>query len=72
MRAGTAMRVRRMVPVVALASCGRVKVAVARVRLNAIPASTSRAASAVNRRLVHRVRATTNSSSRPTAAFSAS
>ena len=44
-----AIRVRRMVAVVALASRGcRVRVAVARVRLNAMTASTSQAALAVN------------------------
>ena len=44
MRAGTVMSLRRIVAVVALARCGPVMVAAARVRLNAITASTSHAA----------------------------
>ena len=48
-RAGTLISRRRMVAVVALASCGPVRVAAARVRLNAITANTSHAAFAVNR-----------------------
>jgi hypothetical protein len=43
-RAGTVTSLRRMVAVVALASAGPVIVAAARVRLNAITASTSQAA----------------------------
>ena len=46
--AGTVMRVRRMVAVVAFASSEPVMAAAARVRLNAITASTSQAAFAVN------------------------
>jgi len=48
-RAGTVIRVRRMVAVRALASRGPVRVAAARVRLNAMAASTSQAALAENR-----------------------
>src|SRR5690349_12148985 len=47
-RAGTVIRVRRMVAVVALASLGPVRVAAARARLNARQASTSQPAFAVN------------------------
>jgi hypothetical protein len=47
-RAGTVISLRRMVGVVALASCGSVRLAAARVRLNAMTASTSQAAFAVN------------------------
>lgn len=48
-RAGTEINVRRMVPVVAFASVvSPVKVAAARVRLNAITAQTSQAAFAQN------------------------
>ena len=47
-RAGTVISLRRMVAVVALARSGPVRVAAARVRLNAITASTSQAALAVN------------------------
>ena len=47
-RAGTVINLRRIVAVVALASPGPVMVAAARVRLNAITASTSQAAFAVN------------------------
>ncbi len=47
-RAGTVIRVRRMVAVVALAIAGPLRVAAARVRLNAITARTSQAAFAVN------------------------
>ena len=47
-RAGTAMSFRRMVAVVALARVGPVRVAAARVRLNAITAQTSQAALAQN------------------------
>src|SRR5215204_3012071 len=47
-RAGTVMSLRRIVAVVALASCGSVRLAAARVRLNPITASTSHAAFAVN------------------------
>ena len=43
-RAGTVTKVRRMVAVLALASAGPVMAAAARVRLNAIPASTNQAA----------------------------
>ena len=46
--AGTVMSVRRMVAVVALAKVGPVRVAAARVRLNAITAQTSQAAFAEN------------------------
>src|SRR6476659_8056504 len=49
MRAGTVIRVARMVAVRALASAGPVMVAAARVRLNAITAATSQAALAVKR-----------------------
>ena len=49
MRAGTVIRVRRMVAVRALASADPVRVAAARVRLNAMVASTSQAALALNR-----------------------
>ncbi len=49
MRAGTVIRVRRIVAVVALAKDDPVIVATARVRLKAIVASTSHAAFAVNR-----------------------
>lgn len=48
-RAGTVISVRRMVAVRALASAGPVRAAAARVRLNAITASTSQAALALNR-----------------------
>jgi hypothetical protein len=48
MRAGTAISRRRIVAVVALASDGPVMVAAARVRLNAMAASTSQAAFAAN------------------------
>jgi len=48
-RAGTLIRVRRMVAVRDLARAGPVRVAAARVRLNAITARTSQAALAVNR-----------------------
>ena len=48
-RAGTVTRVRRMVAVLARANPGPVMVAAARVRLNAITASTSHAALAANR-----------------------
>ena len=47
-RAGTAISLRRMVAVVALASAGPVIVAAARVRWNDITASISHAALAVN------------------------
>ena len=47
-RAGTLMSLRRIVPVVALARSGPLSVPAARVRLNAITASTSQAALAVN------------------------
>ena len=47
-RAGTLISFRRMVAVVALASVGPVRVAAARVRLNAITARTSQAALAQN------------------------
>src|SRR5690606_14311509 len=47
-RAGTVIRALRMVAVAALASSGPVRVAAARVRLNAITASTSQAAFAAN------------------------
>ena len=47
-RAGTVISARRMVAVVALARFGPLVVAAARVRLNAITASTSQAAFAVN------------------------
>ena len=50
-RAGTVISRRRMVPVVALASAVWVSVAAARVKLNAITASTSQAPLAVNRPL---------------------
>ena len=46
-RDGTAMSFRRIVAVVAFARCGSVRLAAARVRLNAITASTSQAAFAV-------------------------
>ena len=49
MRAGTLIRVRRMVAVRDLASAGPVRVAAARVRLNAMTASTSQALLAANR-----------------------
>ena len=49
MRAGTVIRVARMVAVRALASAGPVMVAAARVRLNAITAATSQAALALKR-----------------------
>lgn len=42
------MSLRRIVPVVACSSCAPVRPAAARVRLNAITASTSQAAFAVN------------------------
>ncbi len=42
------MSFRRIVSVVAFARCGSVRLAAARVRLNAITASTSQAAFAVN------------------------
>lgn len=48
-RAGTVISVRRMVAVRALANRGPAMVAAARVRLNAITASTSQAALAANR-----------------------
>ena len=47
-RAGTVISLRRRVGVVALARTGPVMVAAARVRLNAITASTSQQALAVN------------------------
>ncbi len=47
-RAGTVISLRRIVAVVALAICGSVRLAAARVRLNAMTASTSQAALAVN------------------------
>ena len=47
-RAGTPIRVRRIVPVVAFASGGPDSVAAALVRLNAMAASTSQAALAAN------------------------
>lgn len=47
-RAGTVIRVRRIVAVVALRNCAPVMVAAARVRLNAIAARTSQAALAAN------------------------
>src|SRR4051812_41203600 len=47
-RAGTAISVRRMVPVVALASTPPAMLAAARVRLNAITAQTSQALFAAN------------------------
>ena len=47
-RAGTVISLRRIVAVVALARSGPVRVAAARVRLNAMTASTSQAAFAVN------------------------
>jgi len=49
MRAGTLIRVRRMVAVRAVASPGPVRVAAARVRLNAMVARTSQAALAEKR-----------------------
>ena len=48
-RAGTLIRVRRTVAVRDLARAGPVRVAAARVRLNAMTASTSQAALAVKR-----------------------
>ena len=49
MRAGMVMSLRRIVAVVALAMTGLERVPAARVRLNAITASTSHAALALNR-----------------------
>src|SRR4051794_39522250 len=48
-RAGTLIKVRRMVAVRDLARAGPVRVAAARVRLNAMTANTNQAALAVNR-----------------------
>jgi hypothetical protein len=47
-RAGTAISLRRSVAVVARARCGSLRLAAARVRLNAMTASTSQAALALN------------------------
>ena len=47
-RAGTVISLRRMVAVVAFAICGSVRLAAARARLNAMTASASQAALAVN------------------------